>query len=167
MNKMIIAITFLFSSGILFAEELKWANPAEPLFVSKDPVLHRNKQVVYHIVRDLLEANQWEIANKYISDKEYIQHNPNAKSGLDSVVYFFTKVLKVKPSPIPERITKFKIIAVTAEDDLVTVLYVRDVPSNDPKVPSYQTTWYDTWRIKDGKAVEHWDPALMAEAPKL
>jgi hypothetical protein len=32
-------------------------NP-ESLFTSPDPKLHANKQVVLHIMRDLLEANQ-------------------------------------------------------------------------------------------------------------
>lgn len=41
-----------------------------------------------------------------------------------------------------------------------------------PKKPqdpwkTYSTTWFDMWRIKDGKAAEHWDPALLNEAPDL
>lgn len=161
--KKIIVIFIALVSLNLFAEEMKWVSPAEPLFTSTDPVLHQNKQVVYHIVKDLLEANHWELAKNYISDKEYIQHNPNAKSGLESVIYFFTKVRKVTPTPIPEKITKSKIIAVTAEKDLVTVLFAREITPKDPKQAKYYTTWFDTFRIKDGKAVEHWDPATIAE----
>ena len=29
----------------------------------------------------------------------------------------------------------------------------------DSKGNAYTTTWFDMWRIKDGKADEHWDPA--------
>jgi predicted SnoaL-like aldol condensation-catalyzing enzyme len=25
---------------------------------------------------------------------------------------------------------------------------------------TYTTTWFDTWRIKDGQADEHWDSAM-------
>src|SRR5688572_17905390 len=60
----------------------------ESLFTSKDPKLHANKQVVLHIVRDLLEAGHWSDAPKYLT-KEYIQHNPNIASGLDPVMKFF------------------------------------------------------------------------------
>lgn len=162
--KLLMLAVFLLSGASVFAEEMKWEAPAEKLFQSKNPKLHKNKQVAYHIMKDLLEANHWELAKNYISEKEYIQHNPNAKSGLDSVIYYFTEVLKVKPIPIPEKITKFKIVSVVAEGDLVSVAYVRDVISNDLKKTNYQTTWFDMWRIKDGKAVEHWDPALIAEA---
>lgn len=60
-----------------------------------------------------------------------------------------------------------KIVAVMPEGGLVTVLYPRTVKDVSVRGGSYSTTWFDTWRIKDGKAVEHWDPALMNEAPDL
>src|SRR3954451_23141825 len=69
----------------------------ESLFTSPDPKLQANKEVVLHIVRDLLEANHWSDAEKYLT-KEYIQHNPNVASGRDPVVKFFGSR---KPSPIP------------------------------------------------------------------
>ena len=57
----------------------------ESLFTSPDPKLNANKQVVMHIMRDLLEANHWADAPKYLT-QEYIQHNPNIQSGLDPVM---------------------------------------------------------------------------------
>jgi predicted SnoaL-like aldol condensation-catalyzing enzyme len=130
----------------------------EALFKSPDPKLNANKQVVYGIFRDLLEANHWELADKYLTER-YIQHNPNAASGRPGVVAFFTQVMKVQPKPIEKKL-KSKIVSVTAEGDLVTVAWPREY--KDPKNPSkmYSTTWFDMWRIKDGKADEHWDSAL-------
>lgn len=135
---------------------------AEALFTSSDPRLHANKQVAYQIIRELLEAGHWNRADRYLSER-YIQHNPNAQSGRDAVVQYFTGVLKVKPRAIPERIST-PIVAVMAEGDLVTVLYPRTVQGPNGR---YTTTWFDTWRIRDGKADEHWDPALKGEAPDL
>jgi predicted SnoaL-like aldol condensation-catalyzing enzyme len=131
----------------------------ESLFTSRDPKLHANKQVVMHIVRDLLEANHWETADQYLT-KAYIQHNPNVASGLEPVLKFFGSR---KPTPIPDRRSwKTKVVSVTAEGDLVTVAIVRDY--DDPRSPGkkYTSTWFDMWRIKDGKADEHWDGALIA-----
>ena len=130
----------------------------ETLFTSSDPHLHANKQVVYHIIRDLLEANHWDLGDQFLTER-YLQHNPNVPSGRDTVVQFFTGVLKVAPSPIPEKIAT-PVVFVSAEGDLVTVATVRTEP--DPKDPAktYTTTWYDTWRIVDGKADEHWDSAV-------
>ena len=85
----------------------------EALFKSSDPKLNANKQVVYGIFRDLLEANHWELADKYLTER-YIQHNPNAASGRAGVVAFFTQVMKVQPKPIGKKLTS-KIVSVTAE----------------------------------------------------
>lgn len=133
------------------------ATDAEAHFTSPDPKLHANKQVVYGIIRDLLEANHWDKAGDYLTER-YIQHNPNAASGRAGVVAYFTEVLKLEPSPIPEKI-KTPVAFVTAEGDLITVGYVREIKDEKNPAKTYTTTWFDTWRIKDGKADEHWDPA--------
>jgi predicted SnoaL-like aldol condensation-catalyzing enzyme len=138
------------------------ANP-DALFTSPDPLLNRNKQAAYHIVKDLLEAGHWDEADRWITP-EYVQHNPLVPSGRGTVVNFFTKVMKVQPKPVPEKM-KTPIVAVLAEGDLVTVVYPR--PLKDPKDPTktYTTTWFDMWRFKDGKATEHWDPATKDMMP--
>ncbi|RST50396.1 nuclear transport factor 2 family protein [Variovorax sp. MHTC-1] len=146
-------------------EAVTGAADAESLFASSDPKLHANKQVAYRIIRDLLEAGQWQRADEYLTER-YVQHNPNAASGRAAVVHYFVSVLKVRPRPIPARI-KTPIVAVLAEGDLVTVMYRRVVRDRGDPNRTYTTTWYDTWRIRDGKADEHWDPALRGESPDL
>jgi predicted SnoaL-like aldol condensation-catalyzing enzyme len=131
----------------------------ESLFTSPDPKLHANKQVVLHIMRDLLEAGHWKDAPKYLSQR-YIQHNPNITSGLDPVM----KVFGSRPEkPIPARTAwQTKVVSVVAEGDLVVVGIVREL--DDPRKPGakYTTTWFDMWRIQDGKADEHWDYGTIA-----
>ena len=131
------------------------AQDIDALFRSPDPRLQANKMVVYGIYRDLLEAGHWDLAGKYLTDR-YIQHNPNAASGREGVVRYFTEVRKVKPQTISAKLNS-PIVAVLAEDDLVTVLSVAE--RRDGAGKPYTTTWFDTWRIKDGKADEHWDCA--------
>ena len=155
----------IFAAGLLMAgcaavhaqDAVKAAADPEALFTSPDPKLHLNKQAAYHITKDLIEAGHWELADKWIT-KRYIQHNPQAANGRDAVVDFFTKVLKVKPKPIPEK-TKTPVVSVVAEGDIVVVTRVMEL--KDPKDPTrtYTTTWFDAWRFVDGKADEHWDPA--------
>lgn len=156
---LVFAMGFALASptGVLAQEAVIGASDADSLFKSSDPTLNANKQVAYHIVRDLLEANHWELADKYLTER-YIQHNPNAASGREGVVKFFTEVLKAKPTPIPERL-KTPVVSVVAEGDLVIVVYPRTVQNETDPSKSYSTTWFDMWRIKDGKADEHWDPA--------
>ncbi|MGR6432901.1 nuclear transport factor 2 family protein [Rhizobium sp. PAMB 3174] len=151
----LLAGTVPFATPASSQEAVVAAADKEALFTSPDPKLNANKQVAYHIMRDLLEANHWELADKYLTER-YIQHNPNAASGRQSVIDFFVKVLKAKPTPIPEKLG-LPVVFVNAEGDYVTVATVRT--EKDPKDPTktYTTTWYDTWRFVDGKADEHWD----------
>lgn len=148
----------LFSCATLQAQEpVAPATDPDALFHSRDPVLNANKQVAYHIVKDLIESGHWEQADKYLTER-YIQHNPLAASGRAGVVKFFTEVVKAKPTPIPAKM-KSKIVSVTAEGDLVVVSYLRELQDPHDPAKTYTTTWFDMWRFKDGKADEHWDPA--------
>jgi predicted SnoaL-like aldol condensation-catalyzing enzyme len=133
---------------------------ADALFTDKDPKLHRNKQAAYHIVKDLLEANQWQDADKYLTER-YIQHNPMAASGRQAVVDFFTKVRVAKPTPVPAKLVKTKVVAVVAQGDYVTVVFPREYPVPGDPSKTYTTTWFDMWRFVDGKADEHWDPQTL------
>jgi predicted SnoaL-like aldol condensation-catalyzing enzyme len=131
----------------------------EALFTSPDTKLNANKQVVLHVMRDLLEAGHWSDAPKYLSER-YIQHNPNITSGLQSVMKFFGS----RPQgTIPARNAwRTKIVSVTAEGDLVVVGIVRELPDPRSAGKMYTTTWFDMWRIQDGKADEHWDYGTIA-----
>jgi predicted SnoaL-like aldol condensation-catalyzing enzyme len=155
-------LSMLAMGGIAIAQEpvVGVADP-DSLFKSSDPHLNVNKQAAYHIMKDLLEANHWELAGHWLT-AEYHQHNPNVASGRDPVVKFFTSIRK--PSPVPLKM-RTKIVAVVAEGDLVIVVTPRELPT--PKDPSakYTTSWFDMWRFKDGKADEHWDGAVISPPP--
>ena len=127
----------------------------EKLFTSPDPKLNANKQVVMHIVRDLLEAGHWDEAPKYLTE-QYIQHNPAFASGRETVMKAFGA--RANPRPIPDKNSwRTKVVSVTAEGDLVVVAIVRELMNPREPGKTYTTTWFDMWRIKDGKADEHWD----------
>jgi len=147
----------LFVWAPLPAQEPVVAAPdVDALFHSKDKKLDRNKQAAYHIEKDLLEANHWDEAGKWLTP-EYLQHNPNVVSGLAPVVKYFSSVRK--PTPVPEHLGA-KVAFVNAEGDYVTVATVREL--TDSSGHKYTTTWFDTWRFVDGKAAEHWDCAEKA-----
>ena len=147
----------------LFAQEPVVGRAEESMFTDSDAVLHRNKQTTLHIMRELLQCGQWERAAEWLTPA-YHQHNPNAATGRDAVVYFFTQVMKQPRTASCDKLTT-QIVSVIAEGDLVTVLWPRNY--KDPRTPGkcYSTTWFDTWRFVDGKADEHWDPATIAPPP--
>jgi predicted SnoaL-like aldol condensation-catalyzing enzyme len=135
----------------------------ESLFTSNDKTLHRNKQAALHIMRALLQCNQWDRADEWLTDR-YVQHNPVAASGLKNVQDYFINVAKRKPTPTCTKLTS-PVVAVQAEGEYVTVMAVREVKYADDAAKSYTTTWFDTWRFVNGKADEHWDPATLPTLP--
>ena len=136
-------------------EPVKGVADPDSLFKDKDPQKNAMKQTAYHIEKELLQCNYWDQAGKWITDR-YIQHNPNVTSGLAPVVQYFSN----NPNR-PRHATCDKleapVVAVVADGDLVTVITA--APRKDAKGNAYTTTWFDTWRIVNGKADEHWDPA--------
>jgi predicted SnoaL-like aldol condensation-catalyzing enzyme len=159
----VLPLFLLILSAPLFAQEpVVGVDDPESLFVDDDPVLHRNKQATLHIMRELLQCGQWDRASEWLTDA-YIQHNPNAASGLAGVVYFFTEVLGVEANEDCGELTT-DMVAVMAEDDYVTILRAQVLPHPNNPGETYSTSWYDTWRFVDGKADEHWDPATLPPA---
>ena len=150
----------LLSGGAFAQERVVGAKDPDALFHSSDPKLNANKQVVYHIVKDILESGNIEAMDKYLTQR-YIQHNPNIPSGIEGL----KKLLSMgKPKPIPEKLSA-QVVSVVAEGDFVVVSTVQTLP--DPKTPgkTYTTTHFDMWRIKDGKADEHWDETALGAPP--
>ena len=164
-NKILLALAapLLFAATLpVFAQEpvVGVANP-ESLFSDPDPKLNANKQVALRIMRELLQCNHWDEADKWLTER-YIQHNPNVASGRAGVVAFFSSTRQ--RTPTCDKL-ETPIVAVLADDDLVTVVLPREYPDPRDSSKTYTTTWFDMWRIVDGKADEHWDPATIAPPP--
>jgi predicted SnoaL-like aldol condensation-catalyzing enzyme len=122
------------------------------LLKSKDPKLAANKKVAYDFYRIVLQGRRLDQAEKYMRD-DYIQHNPNADTGIKGFKDYFEKL--GGPQPIPD--TLKGLVAIQAEGDYVTLSLVRDY--TDASGQKYTSTWFDMFRIQDGKIAEHWDPA--------
>ena len=133
----------------------------EAMLASDDPQLAANKRLVYDWWREVFEAGHVELAERYMTPG-FIEHNPNVRTGRDGVVEFIVRMGQ-GPRPIQDRVQQ-ELIAITAERDLVTLIFVTEY--DHPSVPGqkYKTTWYDTFRVAGGKLTEHWDPATI-DAP--
>jgi predicted SnoaL-like aldol condensation-catalyzing enzyme len=140
------------------------ANAAEPvvaaspeaqraMLASDDPQLQANKTLVWNMWREFLQGGDIEAADKYLAP-EYHQHNPNADTGRAAVKEYFRAagMQKSEVKPYIERL-----VAITAERDLVSLALVREM--EDSNGQPYTTTWFDMFRVADGKIVEHWDTA--------
>jgi predicted SnoaL-like aldol condensation-catalyzing enzyme len=149
----LLIATLFASAPALPQEPVRPAKDVESLFKDDNPKRTEMKQVAYHIERDLLQCNHWDEAEKWLTER-YVQHNPLVASGRAAVVKFFGN----RPKPATCSKLSAPVVAVLADGDLVTVVTVAN--RKDAKGGPYTTTWFDMWRIKDGKADEHWDPMV-------
>jgi predicted SnoaL-like aldol condensation-catalyzing enzyme len=132
------------------------ANPNhEQLLASADAHLAANKRLVYDFWREVLEAGHMELADKYMAES-YIQHNPNVATGRAAFVAFFSKLGPARP--IKPRVV-FPLVNIVAEGDLVVLSFAREYPDPKDAAGKYTTTWFDMFRIENGKVAEHWDSA--------
>jgi len=152
----IIGITFVFSCAFTNAQEPVKPNPDHTaLLASKDPQLAANKKLVYDFWREVFEGGHLELATKYLTEN-YIQHNPNVASGRKAFVDFFSKFKQ--PKKIAEKI-EGPLVSIVAEGDWVILTFVREYAEPKDPTKKYTTTWFDKFRIENGKIAEHWDPA--------
>jgi predicted SnoaL-like aldol condensation-catalyzing enzyme len=157
--------TLLFASLVVIAaipaiaQEPVVGKADESLFTDKDPRLHANKQAALHIMRELLQCNYWDQAEKWLTDR-YIQHNPNAASGRAGVVAFFNSLKRPRAATCAKLTTP--IVAVLAQGDYVTVVWPMTCRHEGQK--PYTSTWFDMWRFVNGRADEHWDPAMKIQS---
>ena len=125
------------------------------LLKSKDPKLARNKQLVYDFWRIVYEAGHMERAEEFMTP-EYIQHNPNVESGRDA---FKNTIGKARPKRPIGNSSRFPIIDIIAERDIVMVMWARKVRDREHPEQIYEMTWFDVFRLdaRSGKIAEHWD----------
>jgi predicted SnoaL-like aldol condensation-catalyzing enzyme len=145
----------------LFAAPVFAALPVVPapnqaaLLKSKDPKLAANKKLAYDFFRIVLRARHLDQADKYMR-ADYIQHNPNAETGIAGFKAYFSK-LPGGPQPVKDTLPG--LVAIQAEGNFVTLSFVRELPDPANKAQKYTTTWFDMFRFDDGKIAEHWDVA--------
>ena len=154
-------------SGPLAAQELLTmsvppvvSQDHQGLLASADPRLAANKRLVYDMYRVVLQAGRADRAHEFIADG-YIQHNPNAAQGLAGLVDY---VRSTRPEREIKEALDLPLIQLMAEGDYVTTAFVR--PEKDANGETYYSSWFDLYRIENGKIAEHWDPMLKSD-PKI
>ena len=130
----------------------------ESLLVSGDAITATNKRLVYDFYRIVVRGGQLDQVDRFLSDS-YIQHNPNVPTGKDGFVKFFKskRGKQTKRNSVPKALDD--LVAIIAEQDIVTAAFVANRQEMDL---NYTTTWFDMFRIKEGKIVEHWDNSLRS-----
>lgn len=159
MKRTLIFFTFFVLLGI--TTNVNAQLPVKPLATqsellkSDNAKYAANKKLVYDMWREFIEGGHMEVAEKYFTET-YMQHNPNAPTGRKALVVFFSNW--AKPVAISDTI-KSNVVAIVAEGNLVVINFVSERTDPKDKNKKYTTTWFDMFRIENGKIAEHWDSA--------
>lgn len=129
------------------------------MLANADPQLFANKRLAYDLWRHLPEAGREELADIYI-DPIYIQHNPNAATGRDGMKEYFSR----RPDSSIDTWLEDPLVASVAEGDLVLQVLQEERPHPDTGA-TYYVAWFDLFRVKDNRLIEHWDTASKGEYP--
>ena len=154
-----VVITVLFTNNTFAQLPVKPLAPQKILLQSSNPKLAANKKLVYDCWREVLEGGHMEFVEKYLAEN-YMQHNPTVPTGRKGFVDLFSKF--AKPQPIVDTI-KAPVVAIIAESDLVVLSFAATLPEPSDSTKTYTTTWFDMFRIENGKLAEHWDGASKSK----
>lgn len=144
----------LLSNAALAGVPVVPAQDQASLLASHDQQLAANKRLVFDFWRTILVGRHLEQAQSFLRE-DYIQHNPNVPTGLKGFLEFFKR--RGPPQEIPGAIAD--LVTIRAEGDMVTLAFVDERPN--PAGGVYTTTWFDMFRIQEGRIAEHWDCAPL------
>lgn len=165
MNFSNLSLIVLLVSAGMAQEPPAQANPA-PGCSATPAQLEANKKVAMQF---FLTRGADRVA---LADPSYKQHNPvfkqRAEQNKVSDYEEFKAAFLAQPQgqrqppagrAMPRMVNPFEVV--TAECDIVTLIHKMDMPDPSAEGKFYEAFTFDTFRVKDGKLVEHWDGSMM------
>jgi predicted SnoaL-like aldol condensation-catalyzing enzyme len=134
--------------------------PVEPhtdqlaLLASDDPKLAANKKLVFDFWREGLQAHDVERATELLSEG-YVEHDPNVPTGRAA---FLRSVGQLPKQPVEPTVDE--LVAIVAERDLVVFSFRRELADLENEGQTYTTTWFEMFRVENGRIAEHWSSTL-------
>jgi len=140
-------------TGAVGAAQARWLS-------SNDAALARNKRLVFDLWREIVDAGQEQRAARYVTPG-FIEHHPGAGSGVDGFRTYFS----ARADQPAQEWVRASVVAMVAEGDLVAMVTMQQHPHPARTGHTYTTTWFDLFRLEDGRIAEHWDDAAPGEPP--
>jgi len=110
-----------------------------------------NVALTLGFVQKLMNAHDLESVAKLQANAPYVQHNRNMEDGVEGVSAYFRKLTKQFPE------FAYEVKKVYVDGDCVTLHSHATVNKHHRGNERKGFNIIDTWRIEDGRLVEHWD----------
>jgi predicted SnoaL-like aldol condensation-catalyzing enzyme len=120
------------------------------LLQAASPALAVNKRLAVDAWRQSVAAGRDE-APAIDLGAGHVEHDPTAGPGRRG-----TPVAAAAETPL---------VAIVAQGDLVVIVTGREHPHPSRADATYTTTWFDMFRIDDGRIAEHWNGAIKPGTP--
>jgi predicted SnoaL-like aldol condensation-catalyzing enzyme len=130
----------------------------DALLVAADPQLARNKRLVFDLWRTVVDAGQEDQAERFVA-ASFADHSPAGASGLAGL----KKRFAARADSTVQPWIRAPLVAVVAEGDLVALVTMQELPHPHHAGRTYTVTWFNQFRIADGRIVEHWDAATPTD----
>ena len=95
--------------------------------------MEANKKAVAEFYDFAVNKKDFEAAAKFLGPR-YVQHNPNAETGMAGFKAYFTAVMPKELPAIPDTLPG--LVAIQAEGDYVTLSFVREYDDPAAKGPA-------------------------------
>ena len=110
-----------------------------------------NAKLITDFVQNLMNNHHFEYVLDTYNDDSYIQHNRNLPDGIDGLVGFLREFVQDYPD------YTYDVKHIHADGDYVTFHSHATLKKADRGNDQKGMNIIDTWRIEDGRIVEHWD----------
>lgn len=111
----------------------------------------QHAEVTLAFVQSLMNDHNLELIEKQYAAEQYVQHNRNIKDGIAGVIEYFKTMTKRFPE------FAYEVKNVMVDGDFVTLHSHATLNKKHRGDEGKGFNIIDTWRIADGKLVEHWD----------
>lgn len=126
---------------------LSFQSLAEPLVSSE---ISQAEKVVVEFYNKIFVQHKGDVRKvaEQLVHKDYIQHNPWVASGREAFINAFSRVVKNRSE---SKMTVIKRV-ITSGDYVILHVHSFDANKKDPG-----SAGVDTFRVENGKIIEHWD----------
>ncbi|GLQ30227.1 nuclear transport factor 2 family protein [Litoribrevibacter albus] len=153
MKKITTALVFLMASMSLFAQgndkltiDLKALQ--KPNWSEQE---QKNAELITDFIQKLMNNHDFDYVLEHYNDGAYVQHNRNLPDKVTGLVGFLEEFVEDYPD------YTYDVKHIYADGEYITFHSHATLNKEDRGNDQQGMNIIDTWRIKDGKIVEHWD----------